>query len=470
MADTGLLGFNPYGKAVAVDFSSKPVQLAIQLQQKEDAKKEALDKYFMDYEKSINPAGMRGQDQDVFLGKLNEAKSYYLKNRDKILNPAKYGAEAQSQYMSMLKSGQSLIEQSKQAAAQDKINQEHYYQAQEKGYSTPDEYIPALERSHLSIGDPRYQPLDPFKYHFLKPFEAEDFRKAVYGAIKPSEKIISSKPTGKGEIIDTVSYELDPNQLRSVVNTAISKYRTDARTKTEVDRLIKSGEYKNLDQDYKLLNPKGNLDDANPEHVAAALAINLNQIGRTQEKRREDKAYWLNYQDRLIRNRGEYGQYSPEAQIQAIFNAGDAKSTPHITVEGQKIEGRKVILPPEMEGKYARKSGKHSQEPDYFYMSNDGKDLYPVFTTGEKTKSGADILDVKASEKIPVETSLIPTMGKTFGGIGWTRKNLYTDKPNASNIEKSYKFKGKSYSHKQLLDMGYSENDINQAINLGTIK
>ena len=82
MAATGLLGINPYYKGVAIDISSKPANLAIQIEQKNQAKAEALDRYFMDYEKSINPAGMRSQDQDIVLRKLNENKQFYLKNRD----------------------------------------------------------------------------------------------------------------------------------------------------------------------------------------------------------------------------------------------------------------------------------------------------------------------------------------------------------------------------------------------------
>ena len=69
MAATGLLGINPYQKGVAVDISSKPVNLAMQLEQKEAAKREALDKYFMDYEKTLNTNGMRPIDQNLFLGK-----------------------------------------------------------------------------------------------------------------------------------------------------------------------------------------------------------------------------------------------------------------------------------------------------------------------------------------------------------------------------------------------------------------
>jgi hypothetical protein len=40
MAATGLLGINPYFKGVNID-TSKPINLAIQLQQKEQAKAEA---------------------------------------------------------------------------------------------------------------------------------------------------------------------------------------------------------------------------------------------------------------------------------------------------------------------------------------------------------------------------------------------------------------------------------------------
>jgi len=69
MAATGLLGINPYYKGVSID-TSKPVNLAIQLEQKERAKQEALDKYLMDYEKRLNPNGMRQQKQSSIIYKI----------------------------------------------------------------------------------------------------------------------------------------------------------------------------------------------------------------------------------------------------------------------------------------------------------------------------------------------------------------------------------------------------------------
>ena len=185
MAATGLLGFNPYGKGVAIDFSSKPTQLAIQLGQKEQAKKEALDKYLMDYEKSINSAGMRKAESDIFLKKLADNKAFYIQNRDKILNPAKYGYDAQSQYMSNFKDMTRLIDQSKQAAANDKITTQHF--RAQKNLNAPDGYVEAVEASHLPITDPRYRPLDVTQFKFYKSHDPMEYANKIYSKIPLSE-------------------------------------------------------------------------------------------------------------------------------------------------------------------------------------------------------------------------------------------------------------------------------------------
>lgn len=185
MAGTGLLGINPYYKGVNIDIS-KPVNLAIQLEQKERAKQEALDKYFMDYEKSINPAGMRKQEGDVFLQKLAENKAFYLQNRDKILNPAKYGYDAQSQYMANYKGMVGLIDQSKQAAANDKLAQNHFIA--QKGLNAPDGYMTDLELSHLLVTDSRYKPLDITRYKFYETLDPIKYSNKIYSKIPLSEQ------------------------------------------------------------------------------------------------------------------------------------------------------------------------------------------------------------------------------------------------------------------------------------------
>jgi hypothetical protein len=425
VAATGLLGFNPYGKAQALDFSSKPTQLAIQLEQREQAKRESLDKYFMDYEKTLNPAGMRGQDQDVFLGKLGEAKQYYLKNRDKILNPAKYGADAQSTYLSQLKEAQGIIGESKAQGADDKIVSEHVYRALQQGKSLHEGLIPMIDASHYNIRDPRFKKVDPYALQFDNPFKEDVFLKTTYGNIKPDKKWVTSKKAPDGRTIDIFETSLSPDDKISVANRAINLYKTDNATANYVNDLIKTGEYGSLNPYFKQLFPKEDLSNATPEHVAAALALSMNQIGSKTESTPAFK--YDPYMMMMSSRNAPKEEYSPQEHVNAIFGDAD-KSISSLTIEGKNIQGVRVQLPEEVASKYERKIGNAKFAPDYFYMSNDKKDVYPIYLDpqGRKTKSGAPILDVKLSERIPVETNLIPTMGKVFGGQTYTRKNLYT--------------------------------------------
>jgi hypothetical protein len=120
MASTGLLtGINPYRSGnVAVDFSSKPTQYAIQEIQHQQAKAEALDKYYKDWEKSLNTAGIGEQERRMFTEKLNEVKGFAIKNKEQINNPSKYGYDAQSTLEAGFKELQSFLEGSKQKTAE----------------------------------------------------------------------------------------------------------------------------------------------------------------------------------------------------------------------------------------------------------------------------------------------------------------------------------------------------------------
>lgn len=222
MADTGLLGINPYFKGVSID-TSKPVNLAIQLEQKNQAKKEALDKYFMDYEKSINPAGMRSQDQDIVLKKLNQNKQYYMQNRDKILNPSRFGAEAQSQYMAGFKDILSDISKSKQASAEDKVAMNFYQKAKTSNLDIPDGFMEAIQASQKPIYA-GYKPVDLFQYDFNKKHDEAAFTKGVWGGITlPTKEVPTKLPNGQFQYTKT-SY-LSPEIAQSVAMNAISEYK-----------------------------------------------------------------------------------------------------------------------------------------------------------------------------------------------------------------------------------------------------
>ena len=308
MAATGLLGINPYQKGVAIDISSKPVNLAIQLEQKEQAKREALDKYFMDYEKSINPAGMRAQDQDVFLNGLGEAKQYYLQNNKEILNPAKYGAEKQSEYMAKLKKAQSIIDQSKQAAANEKVDREHYYQAQKEGLDVPDGYLQDVERSHLPLNHPQYQPLDAYKYNFTKPFDEGAFSKTLTYGLTPSinKDLSSEKPDNKGFINRTTTYEFNPLDKEQIKNRAELSYGHVPSVTNLTNKLIKSGEYLNYQKQFGELYPGQNIETAKPQQITAAVGLSITPHGKTINDQIKDEQYWINQHLKASKNLASY--------------------------------------------------------------------------------------------------------------------------------------------------------------------
>ncbi len=91
---------NPYG-AGDVRLDSTPyVNYVLKQQAHEQARDEALDKWYTDMEKNVTPTGMRTIDIPVLLEGKKQAQEFYLKNKKAIKNPD-------------LDNGKSLVEYSK---------------------------------------------------------------------------------------------------------------------------------------------------------------------------------------------------------------------------------------------------------------------------------------------------------------------------------------------------------------------
>jgi hypothetical protein len=276
VAATGLLGINPYQKGVALDISSKPINFAIQAEQRNESKREALDKYFMDYEKSLNPAGMRTQDQDAFLKKLAETKQYYLKNKDKILNPAKYGAEAQSQLMAGYKDVLSTIDKSKQRAAEDKVLAPFIIDARKNNRTIPQDVLDALERNKLSIADPNHVGFDPLSFDAYDKHDENKFKQAVYSNIKPSES--EPKPIFdkiKNKIYYETINDINKNALGEIESSVGSELQKDRGLVDRITQIARNPNKLNeLAQVYKDFSGK-QMNPSSLQDVATAYAISL---------------------------------------------------------------------------------------------------------------------------------------------------------------------------------------------------
>ena len=334
MAATGLVGINPYQKGIALDFSSKPTQLAIQLGQREQAKREALDKYLMDYEKSINSAGMRKAESDIFLKKLSDNKAFYIQNRDKILNPAKYGYDAQSQYMSNFKDMTNLIDQSKQAAANDKITTQHFIA--QKNLNAPDGYTEAVEASHLPITDPRYRPLDVTQFKFWKSHDPFEFGKEL--------KTLNTIP-GKPELMKEGNYQYQRTPMEADINN-LKSFSYNKLSDVGYVKMLQNLSNEELGELRNVYRQRMNAILPKNDAKELSLAYTLTNLPKdyTQTNLVEQPSFARGQQDALIRGRGGRGGVGGVVQMENLFDKTGGGGIPvKIGNSGYEIVAGKVL-------------------------------------------------------------------------------------------------------------------------------
>lgn len=178
---TGLLGFNPYGGGTVLDISSKPTELAIQQMHHEQAKSEALDKYFMDLDRTVNTAGVQSKDQKAVLDKLAANRDLYFKNKEAIKNPSKYGPDVYNQYMNNYRDALNYVEQSKKDYATQKAAQNLINQAKQKGEVVNDDFVKDIANNqHISVADiENYKPLDVNNFSSYIPHNDFEYSKLL---------------------------------------------------------------------------------------------------------------------------------------------------------------------------------------------------------------------------------------------------------------------------------------------------
>lgn len=424
MASTGLLGFNPYGGGFQFDPSSKIVNLAVQLNQKEQAKKDALEKYFMDYEKSVNPAGLSKGESDIFLKKYNDNKQFWMKNKEAILNPSKYGYDAQSQYMANLKDQMGYINEAKQANEQRKAFNNFIAKAKAEGKDISDNVLDITTNAAKPVGAGYVAP-DLSSIQVYDPHDDISFIDKTWKGLPlnkdiiTEKEIIKGKPTGKER--DVLVEYVTPEVAKNYEQRARGFYRNNLGTQEQYNLLFKDEYFK------KQLNPTFqkyfNRNISNPEDLVVAYGLS------TKQEKREPKSsfdyskatYMKMNRDMINASKDKNGTFNPNIAIDNLYEGG----TPNTyTIGGQTIEGKDIGLPTELEDKYFDKVDGILVRPDKIVMSKDKNKLYFIDFTGQKTKSGHDIIDKSRTRVIDVNSDLSPTLGKTYGGLNWSREFL----------------------------------------------
>jgi hypothetical protein len=211
----GITSINPYGQGGKVLNSTPYLQYFMQTRAHEQAKNAALENHFSKLNESINPAGVRNQDIDGFVKRVNENRDFYLQNKKAIQDPTADNGKAYSEYMSRHQAALGFVNSSKQAAAVSKQVAPLFMNIQTRERLAPktfDDYqahdLP-LDKGHKTFDLAGIQ-VDP------KPFDTDAQSKYLTNRFKD----IPTSETFAGTT-------RDPNTLQ-IINTTKKGYNKDA--------------------------------------------------------------------------------------------------------------------------------------------------------------------------------------------------------------------------------------------------
>jgi hypothetical protein len=232
MAATGLLGINPYRQGQGIDISSKPTAIYVDMQQKERARQDALDRYFMEFDKNINPAGMRTFDIDDLTKMQMDAKQYFFKNKDNIKNPMKDGGKAYTEWMGMNKKQLALVTASKSEAESAKQYQKLYQAATSKGQTVDEGTLAAFAQSQKRIADPEFNSFNLSEFGTYTPFNAIKAKERYFGKdgknFTQEEVAYSKTPDGKRDLVTTSTVlNPTPENLTTIKKLAGADFEAD---------------------------------------------------------------------------------------------------------------------------------------------------------------------------------------------------------------------------------------------------
>jgi len=484
----------------SVVFDSQPyINFYAQSMARKQAKDEALDQYYQNVFKQVNPAGARTQDIPRFTEKVNEWQNFYQQNRDKIKNPRLDGGKAQSEFQSRLVDAQNYIQQSKNEAKtyQDIVP---ILRDPDKRSRLPDQVIQDLALHDLPLGDPNRKSFNASALNFdPKPFDVKaqgDFIKGVGSGIKLNEKVTVG-PTDPKTLMQTITStsSLDDNGKEAIRNKAAGAYATDPSVKQFVDKeLSKPGNYQQLNDVFKKAY---GVDIQHPEDLMTAWTLGSVQHGQVKEKSQPDVFARQKYMEAVrFGHQKEMAQFSKQLKEMGEADQGAAidelyegikqdalnNKREYKTASGKVSTQYEMKTPPGVRNLLARTDpAGHKIYPDAIRLSEDMKTVTPIFFekyTDEKGKPTTETVVDPKTGKAKVITELSqPLLEEDFKqrwkkeilGVGAFGKSLQ-NKPLQKTTTITYKISGKPYSHKQLNDMGYDDTEIQDAIKQGLIQ
>lgn len=495
----------------AVVLDSQPyVNLYNQFAAKKQAKDDALDKYFQEFGKNITPAGMRNQDIPFLTAKTNEWRDFYSKNKSAIMNPRLDGGKAYSEYMSRYQDQLQTIQQSKNAA--DVTKQLGQVRADpKKAELITEESLQNMALHDKALNDPEHKPFDLNALTYRpEPFDAK-MREGVYKSLTtgltPSKIAGTPQQLPNFQLRIPYTQQFSPEDIKAIGNRAMAFADSDRSIKYYANQELLPSVLKNP-QKYNELNDVyrryyGKNAETGQELFAAQSILDLNRksieekiepdvYGRgvaMEEIRHANAKKLVDYKKKIDPNDTKMNNLWVEQYL--TKRTEDAKKGPIHTYTyqgGRKVNEYNVPIDPVLGKALSKNIGGKTFEPDAVRVDEDGNFrtiFYQYYTENDPPPkgSGAKIGEPKkgANGQIAVDEQLSRAkftpdqIALALGYRGQTKKQLTETMKSALNDKQqkaktSFTIDGKSYSRKQLNDMGYDDNEIEDFIKQGVIK
>lgn len=299
MANNLGLPENLYSGGQGIFNSTPATNFYLQNQARKRARDEALTKYYGDFTKSINPAGMRNQDVDGLMSKVNDMKKFYMDNADLIKNPTKDNGKAYTEYMSRYQDNLNYVNHSKQESENKKPFITELGNPELRSRIS-DEAMNYVHSTDLPINDPNHVDFDYAKIiHNPKPFTLDDEAKMLHN-LTQNKKMDVQEELGATDPktfmrTKTTRNVFQPEVMQSIGQDAASEYTDNSSYKQKIDKLFdswynpKSGQVELPSQYNDVFKSTYGKDIHVPQELAAAYALNKIQSQSIKTEIEEDK-------------------------------------------------------------------------------------------------------------------------------------------------------------------------------------
>lgn len=206
--------------------STPATNFAINMMAKEAAKRDALDKYFLDLGSKLTPAGMHSDDIPKLIEAKNDWQKYSMENRKAIRNPSLDNGislrEAQAKYNNALGVSEKSKFKIDDLARVNKVRDNP-----EMAARLTEDDLKRVHRAGLPVTDPNYQPFGNFNFS-PKGYSAKDwqaFDKSAMASITPDKTLTEYKahPTDKFSEIEVTSKGFSP-KVKAAHGTQMGSY------------------------------------------------------------------------------------------------------------------------------------------------------------------------------------------------------------------------------------------------------